>query len=67
MVAHVADEIDADTPLREAPLRVAALEAITVPAAGDGLQRQAGQRLQHGEENVTPQLAFFPVYRLIRT
>jgi hypothetical protein len=49
MVAHVADEIDADAPLGEAPLPIAAFEAVTVPAADDGLQRHAGQRLQHGE------------------
>ena len=42
MAAHVAGEIDPDAPLREAPLSVAALEAVTIPAADDRLQRQVG-------------------------
>jgi hypothetical protein len=49
MAAHVAHEIDPDAPLTETPLPVAALEAVTVPTADDGLQSQAGYRLQHGE------------------
>src|SRR5216683_7599845 len=49
MVAHIARKIDADAPLREAPLPVTAIETVTVPAADDGLQSQAGQRLQHSE------------------
>jgi hypothetical protein len=39
MAAHVTDEIDTDAPLREAPLPVAAFEAVPVPAADDGLQQ----------------------------
>jgi len=49
MAAQVAGEINADAPFREAPLPVAAVEAVPVPAADDGLQGQAGQSLQHGE------------------
>jgi hypothetical protein len=49
MAAQVADEINADAPFREAPLPIAAVEAVPVPAADDGLQGQAGQSLQHGE------------------
>lgn len=45
MAADVADKINADSPLNEAPHPVAALEAILVPTAGDGLQGQVGQRL----------------------
>jgi hypothetical protein len=43
MAAHVTDQIDADAPLREAPLPAAALEAVMVTAAGDGLQSQVLQ------------------------
>jgi hypothetical protein len=49
MAAHVADEIGSDAPLYEAPLPVAALEAVVVSTADDGLQSQVGQRLQRGE------------------
>ena len=42
MTAHVADEIRSDAPLYEAPLPVAALEAVVVPAAGDELQSRIG-------------------------
>ena len=49
MAAHVADQIGSDVPLYEAPLPVAALEAIVVPTADDGLQSQIGHRLQRGE------------------
>src|SRR5260221_14049935 len=61
MAAYVADEIDADAPLGEAPLPVGAFEAVTVPAADDGLQRQAGQRLQHGEVRARDRRARFLV------
>jgi hypothetical protein len=37
MAAHVADEIGSNAPLHEAPLSVAALKAIVVPTADDGL------------------------------
>ncbi|MEU5299303.1 hypothetical protein ACH4YO_01590 [Streptomyces noursei] len=46
MAAHVADQVDADLTLHEAPPSSTALEAVVVPTAGDGLQRQVGQRLQ---------------------
>jgi hypothetical protein len=37
MPAHVANEIGSDAPLNEAPLRIAALEAVEVEsAASDG-------------------------------
>jgi hypothetical protein len=39
MAAHVADEVDEDAPFGEAPLPVAAFEAVAIPAADDGLQR----------------------------
>src|SRR5712691_13328631 len=57
MAAHVADEIDADAALRETPLPVAALEAVTVPAADDGLQRnlaRAGLGITILPGNVVP-------------
>lgn len=37
MAAHVADEIGQDVPLHEAPLRVAACEAVVIAAADDRL------------------------------
>jgi hypothetical protein len=49
MAAHVADQVDADAPLREAPPPVAALEAVVVAAAGDGPQGQVRQCSQDGE------------------
>lgn len=49
MAPDIADEVDADLPLHEAPLPSTALETVVVPATGDGLQRQIGQRLQHGD------------------
>jgi hypothetical protein len=42
MAVHVADEIDQDAPFGEAPLPVAAFEAVAIPAADDGLQRRPG-------------------------
>jgi len=38
MVAHIADEVGLDAPLRELPPSVAPLEAILVASADDGLQ-----------------------------
>jgi hypothetical protein len=49
MATHVADEIGSDAPLDEAPPPVAALEAVVVSTADDGLQSQVGHRLQRGE------------------
>jgi hypothetical protein len=49
MAAHVAYEIGSDAPLHEAPLPVAALEAVLVATANDGLQSQVGQRLKRSE------------------
>lgn len=42
MAAHVPDEVDADEPLHEPPLLVAAFEAVLVTVAGDGLKSQPG-------------------------
>jgi hypothetical protein len=39
MAAQIADEIRSNAPLHETPLAVAALEAVVVPTADDGLQR----------------------------
>ena len=38
VAAHVAYEVGSDAPLHETPLSVAALEAVVVPTADDGLQ-----------------------------
>src|SRR4051794_4591139 len=49
MAAYVADEVGSDALLYELPPLVATLEAVVVATRDDGLQRQVGQRLQHGE------------------
>ncbi len=49
MATRIADGVDADPSLREAPLPITALETVVVSTAGDGLQRRIGQRLQHGD------------------
>jgi hypothetical protein len=49
VVAEVADEVDVDASLREAPPAVVALEAVEVAAGGDGLQGKFGRRLQDGD------------------
>ena len=45
MAAHVTDEVCSYAPLDEAPLPVAALEAVLVAATDDGLQSEVGQGL----------------------
>ena len=40
VAAHVSEEIGADVPLHKAPLPVAALEAVVIPTAHDGLQSE---------------------------
>jgi hypothetical protein len=37
MAAYIADEIGSDAPLDETPEPIAALEAVEIPAADDGL------------------------------
>ena len=49
MTAHVPDEVGSDAPLYETPLSVGPLEAVVVPTTDDGLERQAGRRLERGE------------------
>ncbi len=49
MAAHIAHKIRLNAPLHETPLATAALEAVVIPTADDGLQRKVGQRLQRGE------------------
>ena len=49
MAAHVAYEVGSDAPLDETPSSVAALEAVVVPTADDGLQSQVRQCLQRRE------------------
>jgi len=49
MAAHVADKIGSHAPLHEAPLPVAALEAVAIATTRDGLQSQIWHRLQRGE------------------
>jgi hypothetical protein len=48
MTAQIADEIGSDAPLHEAPLPVAAFEAVLVATADDRLQSHARQALDGG-------------------
>ncbi len=49
MAAHVPDEVGSDAPLYETPHSIGPLEAVVVPTTDDGLERQAGHRLERGE------------------
>jgi 1,4-dihydroxy-2-naphthoyl-CoA hydrolase len=49
VLAHVADMVDDDVALREAPLAVDAVEPVAIPAGDNRLQRQLGCLLKYDE------------------